>query len=49
MKTFVEMTWNDPYMGLIEPRLQASGKDSLDRIELKNVVRCATRLSGPGA
>ena len=48
-------------MGLIEPRLQASGKDSLDRIELNNVVRCATRLlskslnitggrpSGPGA
>lgn len=48
-------------MGLIEPWLQASGKDSLDRIELNNVVRCATRLllkslnttggrpSGPGA
>ena len=48
-------------MGLIEPRLQASGKDSLDRIELNSVVRCATRLllkssnstggrpSGPGA
>jgi len=48
-------------MGLIEPRLQASGKDSLDRIELNNAVKCATRLllkssnttggrpSGPGA
>ena len=45
-------------MGLIEPKLQASGKNSLDRIglsgkdystplnriELNNVVRCATRL-----
>ena len=48
-------------MGLIEPWLQASGKDSLDRIELNNAVKCATRLllkslnttggrpSGPGA
>ena len=31
-------------MGLTEPRLQASGKDSPDRIELNDVARCATRL-----
>ena len=49
------------YIGLIEPRLQASGKDSLDKIELYSAVRCETRLllksfnttggrpSGPGA
>ena len=49
------------YIGLIEPRFQASGKDSLDKIELYGAVRCETRLllkrlntnggrpSGPGA
>ena len=31
------------YIGWIEPRLQAFGKDSLDKIELYSVVRCATR------